>query len=135
SRSAREVLAAMGVEVEVAAQPAEAAQGQAAARRAEPGYAQRIREALGEDVTLEPADVWLVKAEEGGQLAWAVRVEEQGYGGPVSVLALIDATDVTVLGVEVLSHNETPGLGDAVAEPFFRPQLYPKGPQDPLQAG
>ena len=135
SRSAREVLAAMGVEVEVAVQPTGGAQGQAAARRAEPGYAQRIREALGEDVTLEPAEVWLVKAEEGGQLAWAVRVEEQGYGGPVSVLTLIDPADVTVLGVEVLSHNETPGLGDTVAEPFFLQQFFQKGPQDPLQVG
>src|SRR5690606_33988457 len=131
SRSAREVLAAVGVGVEVAVQPTGGAQGQAAARRAEPGYAQRIREALGEDVTSEPAEVWLGKAEEGGQLAWAVRVEEQGYGGAVSLLTLTDPADATVVGVEVLPRDETPGLGDAVAEPLFLLQLYQKGPQDP----
>lgn len=141
SRSARELLQEMGVEIEVAAQgPGDGTGGsgatsQSATSLVEPGYAHRIRRALGEEVSLEPAEVWLVKEDGGKQLAWAVRVEEEGYGGPISVLTLIDPVNVTVLGVEVLAHNETPGLGDAVTQPFFLGQFHQRGPQDALEVG
>jgi len=39
----------------------------------------------------------------------------EGYVGPIKLLVGID-TQGTVLGVRVLSHRETPGLGDAIDE-------------------
>lgn len=36
-----------------------------------------------------------------------------GYGGPIKLLIAIDR-EGTVLGVRVISHKETPGLGDAI---------------------
>ncbi|XBS67987.1 RnfABCDGE type electron transport complex subunit G [Acerihabitans sp. KWT182] len=39
--------------------------------------------------------------------------ETQGYGGPIHLLTGI-AADGTITGVRVISHKETPGLGDAI---------------------
>ncbi|WP_413733376.1 electron transport complex subunit RsxG [Sodalis sp. RH21] len=39
--------------------------------------------------------------------------ETQGYGGPIQLLTGIDAGGV-ITGVRVISHKETPGLGDAI---------------------
>ena len=39
--------------------------------------------------------------------------ETQGYGGPIQLLTGIDANG-TITGVRVISHKETPGLGDAI---------------------
>lgn len=53
-------------------------------------------------------------AKKGGQVAGAVfqRVG-RGYGGDIEVLMAVDARG-TVLGVRVLKHKETPGLGDKI---------------------
>jgi electron transport complex protein RnfG len=40
----------------------------------------------------------------------------QGYGGPLDLLIGIDSNG-RLLGVKVLQHNETPGLGARIAEP------------------
>ena len=41
------------------------------------------------------------------------QVTEQGYGGPMRLLLAVDA-EGELLGVRVLSHSETPGLGDKI---------------------
>lgn len=136
SQSARALLEAMGIDVEVATASDEtSAAGAGGARAAEPQYAAKIRQALGEELSFVPADVWQVKGEDGKPVAWAVRIQEEGYGGPMNVLTLVDPADATVIGVEVLSHNETPGLGDLVTEPFFLGQFYQRSPKDPLEVG
>lgn len=38
-----------------------------------------------------------------------------GYGGPIRLLVAVDR-DARLLGVRVLEHDETPGLGDAIDE-------------------
>ena len=40
-------------------------------------------------------------------------VAPDGYAGPIRLLVAVDAAD-RVLGVRVLEHRETPGLGDAI---------------------
>jgi electron transport complex protein RnfG len=42
-------------------------------------------------------------------------VAPDGYGGPIRLLLAVDAQG-RVLGVRVLAHRETPGLGDPVEE-------------------
>jgi len=138
-QSARSLLEAMGVEVKApsgaASAGAESAGAGGAARSAAPAYADRVRKALGEGIAFSPADAWRVQDESGRLVAWAVRVEERGYGGPVSVLVLVDPASLTVSAVEVLSHNETPGLGDAVTEASFLDQFKGRGPADALEIG
>jgi electron transport complex protein RnfG len=43
-------------------------------------------------------------------------VAPDGYGGPIELLVAISYSG-TVLGVRVLAHHETPGMGDAFAQP------------------
>jgi electron transport complex protein RnfG len=38
----------------------------------------------------------------------------QGYSGPISLLIGVDALDNSLRGVRVISHKETPGLGDKI---------------------
>lgn len=153
SQSARSLLEAMGIEVAVAGGSGPggasgaggagadgagaAAPGAAggAVRITAPAYLARVREALGEELTVAPADAWRVTDESGRPVAWAVRVEEAGYGGPMGVLVLVDAATLSVRAVEVLSHNETPGLGDVVTEAFFLDQFVGRGPADALEVG
>ena len=44
-----------------------------------------------------------------------IPVAPEGYVGPIKLLVAI-SVDGTVLGVRVLSHRETPGLGDGIEE-------------------
>jgi electron transport complex protein RnfG len=67
------------------------------------------RDLLG---TSAPAVVYRVRRD-GEPIAVVIRtIAPDGYQGPIELLVGI-ARDGTLLGVEVLSHNETPGLGDA----------------------
>lgn len=53
-------------------------------------------------------------AKKGGVVSGAVfGVGERGYSGEISLLMAVDK-DGTVLGVRVLKHTETPGLGDKI---------------------
>lgn len=62
----------------------------------------------------------------GGQaIGYAVSVAPKGYGGPINMMVGI-TKDGVVEGVEVLSHAETPGLGDNVTAPEFTNQFKDK---------
>ena len=53
---------------------------------------------------------------DGKPVALAITpVAPNGYVGPIKLLVAI-SVDGTILGVRVLSHHETPGLGDAIEE-------------------
>lgn len=59
-----------------------------------------------------PAEVFRVR-KAGQPVAVAIRfVVPDGYRGPIELLSAI-RYDGTLIGVQVLHHNETPGLGDA----------------------
>lgn len=64
---------------------------------------------LGTDV---PAEIFRVR-KSGQPIAVAIRyIVPDGYRGPIELLTAI-RYDGTLIGVQVLRHNETPGLGDA----------------------
>jgi Na+-translocating ferredoxin:NAD+ oxidoreductase subunit G len=64
---------------------------------------------LGTDV---PAEVFRVR-KSGQPMGVAIRsVVPDGYRGPIELLTAI-RYDGSLIGVQVLHHNETPGLGDA----------------------
>lgn len=61
----------------------------------------------------EPLTVY--RARRGGQVqAVCYRVRAPGYGNTAMVIALGVDRAGTLLGVRVISHNETPGLGDKI---------------------
>lgn len=58
--------------------------------------------------------VTVYRARHGSELKAALfKVAERGYGGEIQVLMAVDA-DGRMLGVRILKHSETPGLGDKI---------------------
>lgn len=66
------------------------------------------------DLLATPAPIRILRARRNGQPAAAVLLPPgvQGYGGPISLMVAVDVQG-NLLGVQVLSHRETPGIGDA----------------------
>jgi electron transport complex protein RnfG len=49
-------------------------------------------------------------------------VAPEGYSGNIEIMVGVGA-EGTVSGIEILSHAETPGLGDKIAQPGFKDQF------------
>src|SRR5574344_1471857 len=65
-------------------------------------------------LTLDGTQVHFFRARQGGQVtAIALFAAPRGYGGEIHLLLGIDAAG-TLTGVRVISHTETPGLGDKI---------------------
>lgn len=65
-------------------------------------------------LTLDGTPVHFFRARQGGQVtAIALFAAPRGYGGEIHLLLGIDAAG-TLTGVRVISHTETPGLGDKI---------------------
>lgn len=52
-------------------------------------------------------------------------VAPDGYSGNIFIMVGVDAAG-TVTGIEILSHAETPGLGDKIEEAWFKDQFKQK---------
>lgn len=63
----------------------------------------------------EPADAIAVYEAEGadGFLGWGLKLASRGYGGPITLVLGLDR-DGSVVGITILSMNETPGLGTRI---------------------
>ncbi len=69
-------------------------------------------------------DVWRAVSS-GETVGYVFSTSSKGYGGEVSVLTGI-GTDGKVVGVTVLEHNETPGMGSKVTGTSFLEQFLGK---------
>lgn len=80
-----------------------------------PGFADN--DLLGDTIELAQADGskrLIYRSRKAGQLNGAVfKVEGKGYAGPIQILMAVDQ-EGRILGVRVLKHTETPGLGDKI---------------------
>lgn len=61
-------------------------------------------------------------------------VQQQGYDGTITYNLALDENGV-ILGVRVVSHSETPGIGDVITTDGFQDQFIGKSFEDPLTAG
>ncbi|MDP2217360.1 MAG: Rnf electron transport complex subunit RnfG [Methanolobus sp.] len=59
----------------------------------------------------------------GNIIGYAFFQQQTGYGGPIMVAGAVDASFSTVLGMDVLRHEETPGLGARITTPAFQNQF------------
>lgn len=61
------------------------------------------------------------RGRQGGVLSGVAfkAVARDGYSGNIEVMVGVDPNG-TVFGIEILSHNETPGLGDKIERPAFK---------------
>lgn len=60
--------------------------------------------------------------------------EQQGYEGTILYNLALDA-ESKIVGLRVVSHSETPGVGDVITTDDFQKQFIGKGYEDPLTAG
>ncbi len=60
---------------------------------------------------------------DGKLLAVAMEAGGKWYGGDVNVLVGFDVATDTVLGIQITTHKETPGIGSRVQEPVFTKQF------------
>ena len=58
----------------------------------------------------------------------------RGYGGPIEMVVGVDL-DGKVLGISIVSNNETPGLGAGIIDPKFQKQFKGKSSSDKLEVG
>jgi electron transport complex protein RnfG len=65
--------------------------------------------------TAQPVTVYRARKDGKPVAAILTPVAPDGYGGPIHLLVAVNY-DGTLAGVRVTSHNETPGLGDAIEE-------------------
>lgn len=72
---------------------------------------------------------WYVAEKDGKLLAYVVPAESKGYGGAIKMLTAV-TPDGKVIDYKILSHNETPGLGDKATEPKFSKQFAGKSPEN-----
>ena len=67
-----------------------------------------------------------IKDKNGGLRGAAVEISgDKGYSGEIKVLLAVSAAG-EIYDYSVLAHQETPGLGNKIGEPFFRRQFKGK---------
>lgn len=74
---------------------------------------------------VEGHEGWFRAVTDGKTSGYIVPGEGKGYGGTIKMLVAVD-TNQALIGYKVLSHNETPGLGDKTTQPKFRSQFVGK---------
>ncbi len=62
-------------------------------------------------------------------IAYVVPSESKGFGGPIKMLVAV-TKEGKVIDFTIVSHNETPGLGDNAQKDSFRGQFKNKGAED-----
>lgn len=68
---------------------------------------------------------WYSAMKGGKVVAYVVPAESKGYGGAIKMVTAV-SPDGKELGYKILSHNETPGLGDGASKPKFADQFVGK---------
>lgn len=75
--------------------------------------------------TLESGVSYCVGKSDEGEVGYVFTSGAKGYGGTVSVMIGIDM-DGVITGIEILSHDETPGLGANSTKPEFKERFVGK---------
>lgn len=68
---------------------------------------------------------WFEAKKDGKTIAYVIQSITKGYGGEIKLLVAIDEKE-KVIGYNILSHNETPGLGDKTTKSPFKNQFKGK---------
>ena len=72
---------------------------------------------------------------DGESVGFAYVAEETGYGGIIKVMVGVDDETEQIIGVIILEHAETPGIGNKIEDESFRNQFIGKTVTDPIALG
>lgn len=82
-----------------------------------------------EEAVQDETVYYLGKDASGREVGYVFTTKAKGYGGDIQVMTGIDM-EGTVIGVVILSQNETPGLGANAVQDSFRDQYKQAAPQN-----
>jgi electron transport complex protein RnfG len=74
-------------------------------------------------VIMEDSVIFSVKDKNGALLGYAFLAEGNGYQGTIKMMAGIKANLKTIVGIEILQSQETPGLGQEITGDEFKSQF------------
>ena len=77
-------------------------------------------------VEIEGKNEWFKAEKDGKVIAYLVLTHQKGFDGHIKMFVAVNP-DKKVIGYKVLSHRETPGLGDQAFKPKFAGQFTGKG--------
>jgi Na+-translocating ferredoxin:NAD+ oxidoreductase subunit G len=103
-----------------------------AAEQAVNQKAKAMRELVPDGQKFEPIagkTEWYSVLKDGKTIAYIVPAEGKGYGGAIKMVAAV-TPDGKAIDYKILSHNETPGLGDNATKDQFRKQFKGKAAAD-----
>jgi electron transport complex protein RnfG len=84
-----------------------------------------IEQAMGPGYTVKFADQTIVVTNNGTRIAYLLGGKFQGFKTFVNVMLAVDPR-FTILGLEVLEHEEDPGLGAEIDQDYFKNQFKGK---------
>lgn len=73
--------------------------------------------------------------ENNNRVGIAYEAKGPGYGGEITLAVGVDTGTNSVVGIKVLSHEETPGMGDRIESEDFLSQFKGKPVDDPFVVG
>ncbi|OGW75102.1 MAG: hypothetical protein A2Z72_05650, partial [Omnitrophica bacterium RBG_13_46_9] len=73
--------------------------------------------------TVKGEDLFTVKDKDNASLGYAFLAEGYGYQGTISIMAGIKLDLETLVGIEILESQETPGLGQEITQDKFKSQF------------
>jgi electron transport complex protein RnfG len=68
-----------------------------------------------EEVAFDDKTAYKAFDQTGEHIGWVVPARQSGYSGPIDLLIGLNPDATEIIGLYVLSHIETPGLGDKIA--------------------
>lgn len=84
-----------------------------------------IMNALGPGNAIRFAEEFQVIRDEGERAAYLITGKFPGYKTNIAVMLALD-TDFSIIGFDVLEHEEDPGLGGEIEKPYFKNQFKDK---------
>ena len=88
-----------------------------------------VQQAVGPGYVANFADRVIIVTDNGKRIAYLIGGKFQGFKTFVHVMLAVD-TDFTLVGLEILEHEEDPGLGAEIEQDYFKNQFKGK----PLEA-
>ncbi|TVQ40581.1 MAG: FMN-binding protein [Spirochaetaceae bacterium] len=86
----------------------------------------QIRALFADIEAVEYDDMTLYRVQRGGETLYARIFAGSGVWGTINGVLGVDREVTRTVGLEIIDHNETPGLGGRIDEPWFKQQFTDK---------
>ena len=87
-----------------------------------------------EEIQKDDITIYIGLDDEGNKKGIAFKTAGSGFNGPIEIMVGYDPKEGKLLGIEILSMTETPGLGARIKDEAFRSQFKGKSVEDEFVA-